>query len=194
MTANEYQIKKGAPLITLEFTKVNRISNGTGYHWPEAENNSCLNFEGLHHQPKVIEPNRDFDTYLYKALVKNSLFKSTGDQLSVGSSIPEEIRKAEQSAEKCERTLSRAAKVIYAFGLGGAIALVIAVVSLFNDINGRIDSVVSNNMSILEENLRLEEENAKVLKENANLQMRLDELIQEVSSTLLDEEKSRSDG
>ena len=194
LTSNEYQIKKGAPLITLEFTKVNRISNGTGYHWPEAENNSCLNFEGLHHQPKVIEPNRDFDTYLYKALVKNSLFKSTGDQLSVGSSIPEEIRKAEQSAEKCERTLSRAAKVIYAFGLGGAIALVIAVVSLFNDINGRIDSVVSNNMSILEENLRLEEENAKVLKENANLQMQLDELLQEVSSTLLDEEKSRSDG
>ena len=125
-----------------------------------------------------------------KRIVKNSLFKSTRDQLSVGSSIPEEIRKAKQSAEKCERTLSR----IYAIGLGGAIALAIAVASLVNDINGRIDGVISNNMSILEENLRLEEENSKVLKENANLQMQLDELIQEVSSTLLDEEKPKSDG
>ncbi len=205
LTSNEYRVKKGAPLITLEFTKVGR--NREGAIWPEVMKET-LDFTSLHHQPEEIKAGRDFDFYLRKALIGKELFRKTKDNICVGSSIPEKIQSAEESAKvaeesakQSEKSLSSIKKFLYGIGLAGGIALIIAVAALLNDVNGRIDSVLSNSISISAENNRLQEENSLLVEqnehfkeENANLQDKnaalqatIDELMSDKTDTPIEE-------
>lgn len=205
LTSNEYRVKKGAPLITLEFTKVGR--NQEGSIWPETGEDS-LDFTSLRHQPEEIKPEREFDFYLQKALIGKELFRKTRDDICVGSSIPEKIQSAEESAKaaeesakKSEKSFSSMKKFLYSVGVVGFIALIISLISIVNDVNGRIDSVLSNSISISAENNRLQEENFLLAKqnehfkeENANLQDEntalqaiIDELMPEKTDTLIEE-------
>lgn len=205
LTSNEYRVKKGAPLITLEFTKVGR--NREGVIWPEVMNET-LDFTSLHHQPEEIKPGRDFDFYLQKALIGKDLFRKTKDSICVGSSIPEKIQSAEEaakaaeeSAKKSEKSLTTTKNILFSIGIVGGIALIIAVAALLNDVNGRIDSVLSNSISISAENNRLQEENSLLVEqnehfkeENANLQDKnaalqatIDELMSDQTGTSIEE-------
>ncbi|MDE6996115.1 MAG: hypothetical protein K2P41_17195 [Lachnospiraceae bacterium] len=176
LTSNEYRVKKGAPLITLEFTKVGRSPGTPSGGWPETRN-SGLDFGDLQHQTEHIEPGRDFDCYLRKALVENELFRNTKDCLCVGSSIPAKIQSAEVSAKAAEasaklseESLASAQRILFGIGLAGIFAIIISIGGMLNDVNGRIDSVLSGNVSsVSEENERLQEENARLKEENDRL-------------------------
>lgn len=206
LTSNEYRVKKGAPLITLEFTKIGR--NYSDSPWPETERNS-FDFTAIYHQPEEIKPQRGFDAYLLKALTGNELFRTTKDNLCVGSSIPEKIKSAEasaqaakESAEESERSLTRARNFLFGIGIAGIIALLVAIAALWvsiagfiNDTNGRIDSVLTDSISISEENDRLQEENNRLIeendclqKENADLQALLNKLTFDETNPLTKED------
>lgn len=197
LTSNEYQIKKGTPLITLEFTKIGR-NKGTGPDnaWPRAAKNS-LDFTALRHQPRRITPERKFNYYLHNALFGNELFKTTKDNLSVGSSIPEKIRSAqasaqaaEKSATRTEKSFKRAKNFLFGIGLVGIFSFLIAIVGFMNDVNGRIDNVLTNSNSISTENHHLQEQNDQLTeknhrlrKENADLKAIIDELTPDETDT-----------
>lgn len=197
LTSNEYRVKKDAPLITLEFTKIGRNQKYGLKIWPETEN-SELNFSGIFHQTKEINPGRDFDCYLRRALVDDELFRNTKDNLCVGSSIPERVKSAESSAQaaeksakKSKRYLASAQALLFGLGIAGFISLYVSISGVINDINGRIDNVLSNNISISAENTRLQEENTQLIgennrlqKENANLQTIIDQLTSDADTPL----------
>lgn len=173
LTSNEYLVKQGAPLITLEFTKVGRIQQGN--LWPLPATNAP-DFSSLCHQPKEIRPNRKFDYYLRKALIGNELFQKTKEVICVGSSIPEKIQSAEQSATAAQKSAKRSEKslatiknILLGFGLAGAIAIILAIAAILNDVNGRIDGVLSEIIAVSTENQRLQEENADLTEANAYL-------------------------
>lgn len=176
LTSNEYQIKKGAALITLEFTKVGRNRKGDpGSSWPRAEI-SAWNFSDLCHQPENIKPGRDFNVYLRKALIENEDFRKRTDNICVGSSIPEKIESAEQaaldaqkSAKASENSLNRVQAIILGIGLFAIISIVIAAITLGNDLHARIDDILSYSIPLIAENDQLKKDNDILTKENNRL-------------------------
>lgn len=195
LTSNEYRIKRNAPLITLEFTKVGRnkaASDGICAEdeaiWPKHEK-CAFDFSGIHHQVERIEAGRDFDRYLHKALIGNELFRKTTDNLCVGSSIPERIESAEkaalsakESAKKSENSLTFARNILFGIGIVGFLSIMATLIGIFVAMDARIDNVLSSNISIAAENNRLQEENALLLEENAVLQTMIDELTSDVGT------------
>ena len=200
LTSNTYCIQKGAPLITLEFTKVGRnYAPGAdvttrldkldkvahSVEWPPSKK-YVLNFSAIKHQPEDIKPGRGFDVYLRKALIENESFKKTTENICVGSSIPEKIEEAtmsakaaEEAARKSEKTVNGIKRFIYGIGIVGVITIIISVFAILNDLNGRIDSVLGSNMSLIGENNRLQEENAELQKQYDLLLNKNDQLKQE---------------
>lgn len=176
LTSNEYRIEKGAALITLEFTKVGRNQTGAPEsNWPEIEE-SIWDFSTLRHQPENIPESRNFDFYLRKALIENGDFRKTTDNICVGSSIPEKIesaekaaREAQESAKKSENLLNRTKEILFSIGIVGFLAIWISLFGILNDMDARIDNVLSGSVTLIAENDQLKKDNAILIEENDRL-------------------------
>jgi len=193
LTSNDYIIKKDALLICVEFTKLSKHD----YRNLTEEQKRIVNDLDFSAVPVIVnsfEVSRDFDFYLRKALIVDDLFRKTRtDEISVGSSIPEAIKKAEESAGKAEknakeaeRNAGKAEKNVNRFGwialivtfltIGG---LVYSVYNLIVSVNTRIDNIPSEYYMLKQENKKMQEENNELKEIIDNLQSSLNNIQQE---------------
>ena len=91
LTSNEYVIKKNAPLINVEFTKLSRISDWQIEEWSNQERiKQKLDFNSVHYKLTEIKPDRLFMEYAEKAIKgNNNFYKKDKDKIYINSSIPE---------------------------------------------------------------------------------------------------------
>jgi uncharacterized membrane-anchored protein YhcB (DUF1043 family) len=91
LTSNEYVIKKNAPLINVEFTKLSRNSDWQIEEWSNQEKiKQKLIFDDVKYKITEIKPNRLFAEYTEKALKDDEYFyKKDRDSIYINSSIPE---------------------------------------------------------------------------------------------------------
>lgn len=146
LTANEYIIKKGAPLIRVEFTKLSCHPV-----WSNKKDG------GLIPITKETPPYTFFSKSIQDALLDpdKKQFYTKGDVVSVRSSIPDAIansaKKAEDaqmSANQAEQLVKSAQKTMRNWSIIGVISVVIAVAgilltsySLIQDSNARYDGM-----------------------------------------------------
>jgi len=140
LTVNRYSFKKGDGLIQLEFTKLSKYEKWEYKNIPEEDKVSGFYIEN------EIDSDRKVDEYIEKALRGHSSVNS------VRSSIPDAIEEGRKNVEEAKISAEKAEKTVRNFTLVGAIGIVIALltaiiglVSLFNDINGRIDNLYRQN-------------------------------------------------
>ncbi len=171
LTSNEYIIKKGAQIISIEFTKLSCYEQRSFNNINALQNiGSSLDFSTVPYVFRVFEP-RDVMKYILKALTGDHLFRKSNsdkksDLLSVGSSIPETIKQAEKNAKKAATALNKIKWVITIAGIISVIAIIIAAVSsvsaiynLINGVNTRIDKIISENASLNNKYDELTQEN-----------------------------------
>jgi deoxycytidine triphosphate deaminase len=188
LTSNEYVIKPNAPLICVEFTKL------SSYEQRKLKDNtpsrSCiqsLDFSSIPHIFRGIQP-RKLDDYIKKALTGDELCRklksadNRADIFSVGSSVPEAIKKSEQASKKAEKSAQKSKRLINWIGLGTLIVIIIAAVaailqiqSIINSVNARIDNIVTQ-----EKYDELKEENEQILQKNQNLQNTIEHLQERI--------------
>ena len=91
LTSNEYIIKKDAPLINVEFTKLSRNSDWQIEEWSNQEKiKQKLVFDDVHYKITEIKPDRLFMEYTEKAIKgENNFYKKDKDTIYINSSIPE---------------------------------------------------------------------------------------------------------
>jgi len=197
LTSNEYVIKKNAPLISVEFTKLSKheYRNLTEEQEQIVDN---LDFSAVPVIANSIESSRDLGVYLYKALTDPIFKKARTDELSVGSSIPEAIteaeenarkaeenaRKAEEEARKAVKSANKTKKFFNKFGWVALIAAVITIGTLVIDIFSLIDNVSARIEKIANDYYRLTQENIQIQKENKDLKEKLDNLQSSINSVL----------
>jgi deoxycytidine triphosphate deaminase len=178
LTSNEYVIKSNAPLICVEFTKLSYYEQRKlkDTH-PSRSCIQSLDFSSIPHIFREFQP-RKLDDYIKKALTDDDLCrkrKSDGaDILSVGSSVPEAIKKSEQAAKKAEKSAKKSASWVGAIGCGTLIAVASAIwqiQSIINSVNARIDNIVTQ-----EKYVELREENEQIRQKNQKLQNAIDQL------------------
>ena len=171
LTANTYRFKKGDGLIQLEFTKLSKYDEGK---WENDLKKDKVN--GFYIKNK-IPPNRTVHKYIKKALAGNP------DVKSVRSSIPDAIGESRKNVEEAKISAEKAEKTIRNFTLGGAIGIgitlltaIIGLVSLFNDINGRIDKLYDQNEMYKSKIITLESANKSLQETVEELNIKLEEL------------------
>jgi len=174
LTSNKYLIRKNAPLISVEFTKLSRCDQYiiTSENLKNIVNK--LDFSGISLVPKKITPKRKIDAYIEKALTSNEKFelqRSESEELRVISSIPNAINKAKNSAkeakkdaEKAKKSAEKSAKTSRNYGIAGIIAaifaftgIIIAIFTIYNDIS-RIDTFYKKYEEMKLENQRIQKE------------------------------------
>lgn len=139
LTGNEYIIKKGAPLIRVEFTKLSR-------HPVWGRKNAGV-FPSLEPITKETPSYASFSKSIEGALLDSDKkqFYTRGDVISVRSSIPDAIRTSAEKAEEAQKSAKAAKNWTFAGAMGVLIALtavVISVYSLIQDTSTRFDSMV----------------------------------------------------
>jgi deoxycytidine triphosphate deaminase len=179
LTSNEYIIKKNAPLICIEITKLSK----NNYRNLKDEQKTIINSLDFSSIPIIInsiEPLRDFNFYLKKALINKMFRKSKTDQQSVGSSIPEAITRAQKSAKQAEDNVNEMRSFIYkvaSIAITVTIltigALVIGIFSLIDGVNARIDNIANNYYKIMQENKKIQEDNKDLKNMLIDLQSEL---------------------
>ncbi|MDE7334437.1 MAG: hypothetical protein K2O16_19850 [Lachnospiraceae bacterium] len=152
LTGNEYVIKKGAPLIRVEFTKLSRHI--------EWENKKKNLFPLLKPITKSTPRNAIFSKFFESALLDSDdkKFFTNEDATSVRSSIPDMISSSAKQAEEAQKNAKTAADTVAAIqkkirdwsviGAVGAaltaIAIIISVFALIHDANSRYDSMAQD--------------------------------------------------
>lgn len=150
LTGNEYVIKKGAPLIRVEFTKLSRHID-----WKNKRKNL---FPLLKPVTKCTPRNACFSKFIEDALLDSDdkKFYTNGNAISVRSSIPDVISSAANQAADAQKSAKDAAdaaekirKRIRNWSIIGAIGAFLAVISLMvsvwtliHDVDSRYDSIV----------------------------------------------------
>lgn len=161
LTANEYVIKKGAPLIRVEFTKLSRHSI-----WREKRAGALPNIEPI---TKETPPYTSFSKSIEDALLDSDKkkFYTRGGVISVRSSIPDAIADSATKAKEAQKSANTAAdeakksadaitkisaevegkvrnwSVIGLIGVAVALAtILITSFSLIQDTNVRFDGIV----------------------------------------------------
>lgn len=161
LTANEYVIKKGAPLIRVEFTKLSRHSI-----WREKRVGALPNIEPI---TKETPPYTSFSKSIEDALLDSDKkkFYTRGGVISVRSSIPDAIADSANKAKEAQKSANTAAdeakksadaitkisaevegkvrnwSVIGLIGVAVALAtILITSFSLIQDTNVRFDGIV----------------------------------------------------
>lgn len=169
LTGNEYVIKKGAPLIRVEFTKLSRHVD-----WKNKRKNL---FPQLKPITKNTPRNASFSNFFEDALLDSNdkKFYTNENVISVRSSIPDAIStsakqatKAQENAKIAARTVETIKKKIRNWSIIGivaaaltAIAIIFSVFTLIHDANSRYDSMVQEikdctyQISILEQQLEI---------------------------------------
>lgn len=143
LTGNEYIIKKGAPLIRVEFTKLsyNRV-------W---QNKKASGLPFMEPITKETPPYTVFSKSIEEALLDpdKKQFYTKGGVVSVHSSIPDAIADSASKAEEAQKSARKAEKSARIWTIGGAVGALITVVtvlfsvfSLVSDTNARYDSMV----------------------------------------------------
>lgn len=189
LTGNEYIIKKGAPLIRVEFTKLS--------HHADWGNKKGQLFPGLHPITKKTPQNASFSSFIEEALLDSDKkqFYTKGGVVSVRSSIPDVIAdsadKAKQAQDSAKRAEKAARRWTLAGTLGGVItiaAVLLSVFSLVSDTNSRYDGMTQEievcNQVISDLTQQLEETKAQIKQlETAQYQ----DSKEEISAALSDE-------
>lgn len=150
LTGNEYIIKKGAPLIRVEFTKLSRHID-----WENKKKNLFPKIKPI---TKNTPRNADFSKFIADALLDSDekKFYTKKDVISVRSSIPdvisfsaEEATKARESAQASEKTVETISKKMRNWsiiGVAGAVmtvtSILISIFALIQDANSRYDNMV----------------------------------------------------
>lgn len=150
LTGNEYVIKKGAPLIRVEFTKLSRHID-----WKNKRENL---FPLLKPVTKRTPQNAGFSKFIEDALLDSDdkKFYTNGDVISVRSSIPDVISSAANQAADAQKSAKDAAdaaekirKRIRNWSIIGAAGTLLAVISLMfsvwtliHDVDSRYDNIV----------------------------------------------------
>lgn len=174
LTGNRYIIKRGAPLIRVEFTKLSRHVD-----WNNKRRNL---FPHLKPITKNTPQNARFSKFFEDALLDpdEKKFYTYRGNVSVRSSIPEAISTAQKNADEAQKNAEEAQKnaesaantadgilkKIRTWSIIGAVgtliavtALMFSVYSLIQDANSRYDSIVmdikdcNQQMEILQEKL-----------------------------------------
>ncbi len=113
LTSNEYIIKKNAPLISVEFTKLSRNYANKLNDYALIKMTKGFDFK---HVPYIYRrfKKRDLNKYIESALCdddrtfyKNKDLAKAADYYSIASSIPESIKKAEQDAKESKQTVEK---------------------------------------------------------------------------------------
>jgi len=138
LTGNKYIIKKGAPLIRVEFTKLSRHID-----W----NNKKINlFPQLKPITKKTPHNAKFSKFIENALLDpdEKKFYTSGDVVSVRSSIPDAIAESAKQATESAHYV----KVLERWGIAGIIAVLVSIAAIFwggyqliSDTNSRYDTM-----------------------------------------------------
>ena len=194
LTSNEYVIKKDAKLICVEFTKLSKNENWRLHgSTPLQKMANSLDFSGITYGQQEIPRDRDANAYFTKALTGDCQFRKIRDAnektdiISVGSSIPEAIKKSEENAKNSEHEATQAKEsakksetTIRRFSLFGGIAAVLAVASIVvmivtmnNDIHSRIDNILTSETVPIEDYIELKQE-------NESLQRIIEELLDRI--------------
>lgn len=146
LTGNEYVIKKGAPLIRVEFTKLSRHID-----WKNKRKNL---FPLLKPITKSTPRNAGFSKFIESALLDSDdkKFYTNGGAISVRSSIPDVISSSAKQAEEAQKSAKTAAgtvKKIRNWSIVGAISvalaaitIIISVYTLIDGVNSRYDGMV----------------------------------------------------
>jgi len=142
-TTNTYEIKKGAALIDVEFTK---LSEGKEWELKAATALSktvkALDFSSLTYIPKEIKANRTLDEYIQRALQGDGSFKKSDDIVIVSSSVydlelkmkaaKEQIDEADKNVEKnLEKTKNRVMVLSWTGGIAVAVMIITLLVLVF---------------------------------------------------------------
>ena len=148
LTLNKYIIKKGAELISVEFTKLSikndwKISKSSTLYKSKIQ---PLVFSGLPKDiQKKIKPDRDISEYIKKSLQGDSNFhKEPINELSVGSSLAEYVVELNEMDKKIKSALDDINKTKKKTDSGvrvGVIALVITVAALLIPICQSYDAI-----------------------------------------------------
>ena len=188
LTGNKYIIKKGAPLIRVEFTKLS-----TNTEWKASEEIK-KNIPGyLKPITKETPLNAGFSVFFDEALLdsEKKMFYTSGGVASVRSSIPDAISaaaakvdEAHSNAESSAKNAKAAAKsaentkkylhakirkwsLIGSFGVVFAVAtLMVSVCALIQDTNSRYDGIVKEMKDYKQQVYALEQEIEMLHKKN----------------------------
>lgn len=176
LTGNEYVIKKGAPLIRVEFTKLSRHID-----WKNKRENL---FPILKPVTKCTPQNASFSKFIEDALLDSDdkKFYTNGAAISVRSSIPEVISSAANQAANAQKSAKNAAdtaekirKKIRNWSIIGAVGSLLAVSSLMfsvwtliHDVGSRYDNIVEEIIDCTYQINTLEQQ-LKILQEKFDL-------------------------
>lgn len=109
LTSNTYRIKKNAPIIEVEFTK---MSKNPEWDIKQKKDHKdivdCLNFGTLKYQKDPIQADRGFDHYIRKALNNEWFYKKNKTETSINSSLPEEIHQFDEKIETFHKRVTEA--------------------------------------------------------------------------------------
>lgn len=146
LTLNKYIIKKGAELISVEFTKLSISEDWLSLSEADATIINELNFSWLPTSiQKDIKPDRGIFEYLTKSLQSDNLFhKVPIEELSVGSSLEKNVRVLENLDEKVNESLKnvKAIKNKATAEVGLALAgILIAVIAITVPISQAFDAI-----------------------------------------------------
>jgi deoxycytidine triphosphate deaminase len=191
LTSNEYIIKKGAPLICVEFTKLSKHTAMKQSRQQERITGK-LDFSTIPIIHKVIEPSRDLNKYLKKAIVDPFFRKSNTKEISVGSSIPKAITQmeqnvmtAEKNARKAEKNVNKTKNLIKTAGIISLIAtflaigaLTLGIFSLIDSVNTRIDSIHSDYCKLTQEHEKIQKDNIDLRDTITDLRYRINNMQQ----------------
>ncbi len=172
LTGNKYVIKKGASLIRVEFTKLSGHID-----W---NNKKKVLFPQLNPITKSTPQNANFSEFINKALFdpKERKFYTSGDVVSVRSSIPDTIssaanqaKQAQESAKDAENKVNNIMEKLKKWSIIGIIGtvlavagLIVSVYSLIHDTNSRYDSIAeevkesSQQINMLEQQIEMLQE------------------------------------
>lgn len=147
LTTNKYCIKKGADLISIEFTKLSIKKDWVEDSFYKQSVIKKLDFSGLPlNIQKKIPPDREVSKYIIQSLQKDdNFYKEPKNELSIGSSIAKYSLKLDTMVKKVNSSLKEASKTRKRTDRSliiGALALAVAIITLiipiwqaFSDIN-----------------------------------------------------------
>lgn len=146
LTLNKYIIKKGAELISVEFTKLSISEDWLSLSEADATIINQLNFSWLPTSiQKDIKPDRDIFEYLTKSLQSDNLFhKVPIKELSVGSSLEKNVKELVNLQEEVDESLESVEtikNIVTIEVIAAVVGLVIAVVAMIIPLSQALDAI-----------------------------------------------------
>jgi len=180
LTLNEYIIKKNAPLISVEFTKLSRHYD-RNFTKKQEKIINALDFSAVPIIDNPIEPSRDINFYLENSLTNEMFGKVNKNELSVESSIPEaimEAKKAVKSVRNMKIIFYTIAGIISVGTIVAIITLIVGIFGLIKDVNNQVFNISDDYHKIIRENEKIQDEHKKLEDLINNLQSDINNMQQ----------------